>query len=228
MNVFICSTRSDLREERDAVHEVIIGLGCKPVRMEDFGARPEPPIEVCLAEVRDCQAVVVIISHRAGARVPGSEYTYCNAEHEAAVRLGIPCYVYIRDDDAAVPGKYVENDPEGLRSLNEFKAKVAGRHTTCAFTDSANLAARVKADLERDMEKLLRKRVGPVPEMADDAARIMAEHIGRRGMWQFGRGLLEISDTPLVLREASKATGVVTETTTSPSSGATASRSYLE
>jgi hypothetical protein len=53
IRVFISSTM-DLKEERDAINEVVNLIEGIPVRMELFTARSQSPEEVCVEEVWIC------------------------------------------------------------------------------------------------------------------------------------------------------------------------------
>jgi len=50
MKIFLSSTFVDLVEHRKLVAEALERLGQQGVRMEIFGARPDEPMEACLAE----------------------------------------------------------------------------------------------------------------------------------------------------------------------------------
>jgi hypothetical protein len=71
--VFVCSTFSDLSQEREGVLDAIRRLKLQHDSMEFFGARAEQPIETCLQEVRASEVLVVIVGHRYGTIVPGLE-----------------------------------------------------------------------------------------------------------------------------------------------------------
>ena len=70
LTVFVCSTYSDLSEERKAVLDAIRRLQLQHDSMEFFGARSDQPIEACLEQVRCSNVLVVIVGHRYGTLVP--------------------------------------------------------------------------------------------------------------------------------------------------------------
>src|SRR3990170_5295666 len=98
--VFLCSTVTDLSDERKRVLDAIRRLQLQHDSMEFFGARDDRPIETCLAEVRKSDVLVVIIGHRYGTLVPGLRVSFCQSEYDEGYRLGKRCLVYIRDQDA--------------------------------------------------------------------------------------------------------------------------------
>ena len=84
LTVFVCSTYSDLSEEREAVLDAIRRLQLQHDSMEFFGARADQPIETCLAEVRRSNILVVIVGHRYGTLVPELGISFSEAEYKGA------------------------------------------------------------------------------------------------------------------------------------------------
>lgn len=152
--VFVCSTFSDLSEEREAVLDAIRRLQLEHDSMEFFGARAQQPIETCLKEVRASDVLVVIVGHRYGSLVPGLGISYSEAEYSEGFNLGKPCLVYMRSDDVPTLPKYVERDPDSMKLLDKWKATLHERHTVAPFQDGARLAVQVAADLGRTIRGL--------------------------------------------------------------------------
>src|SRR5690349_21641750 len=117
--VFVCSTFSDLGQERDRVLDAIDRLKLQHDSMEFFGARASQPIETCLKEVQASDVLVVIVGHRYGSLVPNLGISYSQAEYDEGFKLNKPCLVYIRDENVPILPKYMERDPEKLRLLDK-------------------------------------------------------------------------------------------------------------
>lgn len=147
--VFICSTFSDLSEERSSVLESVRRLQLSHDSMEFFGARPNVPLQTCLEEVRKSDIVVVIVSHRYGTIASGLETSYSEAEYNEADSLGKPCLVYMKDEDEPVLVKNIERDPKKLKLLNKWKKTLRARHTVATFRNANEIAVQVAADLSR-------------------------------------------------------------------------------
>ena len=113
--VFVCSTFSDLSNERDGVLDAIRRLQLQHDSMEFFGARAAQPIEICLEEVRASDVLVVIVGHRYGSIVPKLGISYSEAQYEEGYRFKKPCLVYVRSDDVPILPKHMERDPEKLK-----------------------------------------------------------------------------------------------------------------
>lgn len=154
LTVFVCSTYSDLVDEREAVLDGIRKLKLQHDSMEFFGARDSQPLETCLEEVSKSDVLVVIIAHRYGSLVPGQDISFTQAEYEEGIRLGKPCLVYLKDKNIPVLPAYVENDPFGITAIRKFKDFVTKKHTVASFADPNDLAVRVVADLSDTIRSL--------------------------------------------------------------------------
>ena len=152
--VFVCSTFSDLTQEREGVLDAIRRLKLQHDSMEFFGARAEQSIETCLDEVRSSDVLVVIVGHRYGSLAPDLGVSYSEAEYAEGFRLKKPCLVYMRDDNVPILPRHTERDPEKLRLLEKWKGTLRSRHTVATFQDGARLAVQVAADLSRTIQDL--------------------------------------------------------------------------
>lgn len=159
--IFVCSTYSDLSQEREGVLDAIRRLKLQHDSMEFFGARAEQPIESCLQEVRASDVLVVIVGHRYGSIVPKLGISYSEAEYSEGFTLKKPCLVYMRDENVPILPKHMERDPEKLKLLERWKDTLQARHTVATFQDGNLLAVQVAADLARtirDLEEAARAR----------------------------------------------------------------------
>ena len=159
--IFVCSTFSDLTQEREGVLDAIRRLKLQHDSMEFFGARAEQPIEICLQEVRASDVLVVIVSHRYGSIAPELGISYSEAEYSEGFRLKKPCLVYMRDENVPILPKHIERDAEKLKLLERWKETLQSRHMVATFQDGNRLAVQVAADLARtiqDMEEVAKAR----------------------------------------------------------------------
>jgi hypothetical protein len=159
--VFVCSTFSDLSDEREGVLDAIRRLKLQHDSMEFFGARSGQPIGTCLQEVRASDILVVIVGHRYGSIVPDLGVSYSEAEYTEGYGLKKPCLVYVRDDNVPILPRHMERDPNKLRLLEKWKEALHARHTVASFQDGGRLAVQVAADLARtirDLEEVAKAR----------------------------------------------------------------------
>jgi hypothetical protein len=143
LTVFVCSTFSDLSEEREGVLDA-----------EFFGARANQPIETCLQEVSRSNILVVIVGHRYGSLVPEMGISFSEAEYNEGHALNKPCLVYMRDENVPILPKHMERDPDKLKLLDKWKQTLQQRHTVATFQESNDLAVQVAADLSRTIAGL--------------------------------------------------------------------------
>ena len=146
--VFLCSTHTDLKEERAHVLQAAQNLKLQRLNMELFGARANLPIETCLEEVRKSDLVVIVIGHLYGSLVPRTNYSFTEAEYREAVRLGKPCLIYFKSDEVPVLPRFVERDPMRAAALDRFKKRLQTKHTVAVFSSAAELSERVASDLK--------------------------------------------------------------------------------
>ena len=128
-NIYLCSTRDDLLEERRLVEEAIRRLHLLPNSMENFGARDNPPIETCLREVQESDILVIIVGHCYGSYVPGMDISYSEAEYNEGYNLKKTCFVYFMSDDVPVLPKYIDQEPKKIAHLKQWKKTLSTRHT---------------------------------------------------------------------------------------------------
>lgn len=153
LSVFLCSTFVDLAQERQRVLEAIRLLQLQHDSMEFFGARPGSPLETCLEEVRKSDVLVILVGHRYGSLVPDLPLSFPEAEYEEGFSLGKHCLAYLVDENVPVLPRNMEQDAEGIRRLQRWKEVLQRRHTVARFSNSADLAVRVTADLAREVQK---------------------------------------------------------------------------
>lgn len=167
IRVFVSATAEDLKHHRLAVREAIMRLGraWKPICMEDFGARPSPAVDACLAELRRCSALVVVVAHRYG-WVPGAHdggdgrRSITWLEVQAAQQKGIPIFAFLVDPEYGWPHAAEEarlreatSDEEilevgrSVRALEEFRSTLSDQVVRDTFTTADDLARTVSASL---------------------------------------------------------------------------------
>lgn len=147
--VFVSSTYEDLVSHRDAVIQALTRLGVEVRGMESFGARPDPPKDVCLAEVRDCDVYIGILGTRYGSIDPETGKSMTHLEYEEALEHNLDIRIYIPDPDRQIAARYVDDSELAVR-LGEFKRLLRSRHTHATYTTAEDLADRVCCDLLRN------------------------------------------------------------------------------
>src|SRR4051795_9765289 len=94
MKCFISSLISGMQPFRDAAAGGIAVFGHQPTRAEDFGASPDSPQTMCLAGVRDADAVVLLLGARYG-DLQSSDLSATQEEYREA-RERCPVLVFVQ------------------------------------------------------------------------------------------------------------------------------------
>src|SRR5581483_1784737 len=96
--IFVSSTYSDLKEERDQVIKAVLEMGHIPVGMEMFSAADEEQWRIISRYIDESDYYVVIVAHRLGSLTPeGPSYT--RKEYEYARSKGVPCLGFLIDEE---------------------------------------------------------------------------------------------------------------------------------
>ncbi|MBD3373612.1 SUMF1/EgtB/PvdO family nonheme iron enzyme [candidate division KSB1 bacterium] len=170
--VFISSTSKDLKPYRAAARDAAIQAGFFPVMMEYFEAGGNPPLETCLAKVRSCDVVVVLVAHRYGwvPDHPKNHDKRCITwlECDEMVALNKKVIPFLIDTNTQWPEKDKENYTltrameegnatpelfdkvnERIKLLKEFKEWLKSQGTVNFFSNADQLAGAVQHALER-------------------------------------------------------------------------------
>lgn len=99
LQVFISSTYSDLKEERQAAVLAILSSGHFPAGMELFSAGDQSQLEVIKDWINQSDIYLLILGGRYGSIEPSSGKSYIQLEFEYAVEKGKPVFSIILDED---------------------------------------------------------------------------------------------------------------------------------
>lgn len=152
--IFLSSTFEDLKEYRQKAIDVIVSLKQSFEGMEYFGADSRTPLAVCLEKLSYCQVYVCIIGMRYGSVEKNSGKSFTEIEYERAKELGLPCYIYIIDEEnARIPPKYVDRN-ELADKLDTFKNRLRSNHVCKRFASPEELGEALQHDLPIALEQL--------------------------------------------------------------------------
>ena len=139
IRVFVSSVSKGLVSVRKTVVSQLRTANYDVGAMESFGAQPEPPLDVCLGELRKSDAAVLIVGPRYGSLLPQG-ISYTQAEFREARSLGIPVLAFRVPDDPDL-----QDDEKG--QLSAFLTEV-GSTTTYKKLDSLDsLSGEIQAAL---------------------------------------------------------------------------------
>jgi nucleoside 2-deoxyribosyltransferase len=95
LQVFVSSTFSDLREERQAAVEAILAAGHIPAGMELFAAGDESQMEVIKQWIDESDVYLLILGGRYGSIETKSSKSYTQLEYEYALGKGKPLFACV-------------------------------------------------------------------------------------------------------------------------------------
>lgn len=113
LQVFVSSTFSDLREERQAAVEAILAAGHIPAGMELFAAGDESQMEVIKQWIDESDVYLLILGGRYGSIDPKSGKSYTQLEYEYALSKGKSLFACVIKD-AAVDARIKKYGKEAI------------------------------------------------------------------------------------------------------------------
>ena len=124
--IFISSTYTDLKEERQAAVEAILSAGHIPAGMELFSAGDESQMTVIKRWIDESDIYLLILGGRYGSIEPKSGKSYTHLEFEYALEKKKPLFSIVITDKA-LDNKVLEMGRSALEDENtklwkEFKA----------------------------------------------------------------------------------------------------------
>ena len=108
---------------REKVRLVLQRLGHVDVAMETYVAEPERPLEKCLADVAASDVYIGIFAWRYGYVPQGQDRSIAELEYRAAVEHHKDCLIFLLNEDAPWPPKYVDDDKRCIRRLRNELAE---------------------------------------------------------------------------------------------------------
>ncbi|HEV7922243.1 MAG TPA: DUF4062 domain-containing protein [Thermoanaerobaculia bacterium] len=134
---YLSSTSLDLQPHRAVAANVLKRFGYEDVAMESYPSEDQRPLDKCLEDVARCELFVGIYAWRHGSGITAAEY-------ERAVKLGKPRLLFIIDEEAPWPPKWVDRD----QKMADFHQLVRHDRLTATFSTPDTLAAHLSAALE--------------------------------------------------------------------------------
>lgn len=131
LQVFVSSTFSDLRVERQAAVEAILSAGHIPAGMELFAAGDESQMEAIRRWIDESDVFLLILGGRYGSIEPSTGKSYIQLEYEHALAVGKPLFAVVIQNDA-LEAKIKEFgsgviETENTTALRAFRATVLSR-----------------------------------------------------------------------------------------------------
>ena len=146
--VFISSTYKDLIEERAAVTQSLLDMGCIPVGMEQFPASNMSQMEYIKMMLDDCDYYILILAGKYGS-LDFDGVGFTEKEYDYAIEKGIPVMSFIIKDVGMLQSKNCEASDIGREKLTAFREKVRNHKLVKSYTDIGSLQAAVAISLSK-------------------------------------------------------------------------------
>jgi GTPase SAR1 family protein len=148
LRAYVSATFKDLQPHRRIVQVVLERFGYENVAMEYYFAEDVRPLDKCLRDVAECDLYVGIFAWRYGF-VPETDnpekLSVTEREYRLAVELKKPRLLFVIDEDADWPAKFMDIDRSNVARLH---AAVRSDRLGGTFSTPDSLEARLSAALE--------------------------------------------------------------------------------
>ncbi len=149
--IFVSSTYSDLKEERESVINELTRVGYIAVGMEQFPATDEERLEYIQKIIDELDYYVVIIRGKYGSLAnDGISFTEKECDYALDTKKPVLAFLFKNPDQLRVAETDI--DPEKARKLDAFKKKLEARQIVKYWEDGSQLVNDIK-DSIRDIER---------------------------------------------------------------------------
>jgi hypothetical protein len=146
--IFISSTFTDLRDERQDAVKAILDLDQIPSGMEVFPAADQEQFEYIKQVIDECDYYVLIIGARYGS-VDEQGVSYTEREYDYARESGKTVLAFLHDDPSSIPVGKVDTDPDRVQRLVVFREKVSSGRLVKFWRTKQDLQAAITVSLSR-------------------------------------------------------------------------------
>ena len=149
--IFISSTFSDLKEERNKVMQTIMSLDCIPAGMELFPAMDEEQFEFIKRIIDDCDYYILIIGARYGS-MDENGVSYTEKEYDYAVSQGVPVLAFLHKNISSIPISKADLNKDLRKKLEKFRKKVEKGRLVLYWENADELNAKVAVSLPKTIK----------------------------------------------------------------------------
>jgi hypothetical protein len=156
IKIYLSSTFEDLRRHRRCVYDALRMLGHDVKAMEDYVAKDERPLVMCLNDVADCDAYVGIFAWRYG-YIPEEDNpekkSITELEYRQARMMNKICLIFLLEEKQTPwPPEWMDSFTGHADRGDRIKAlrhELAKRHSVKFFRTRERLATLVNASVQR-------------------------------------------------------------------------------
>jgi hypothetical protein len=151
LQVFVSSTYTDLRDERQAAVAAILAAGHIPAGMELFAAGDEEQLTVIRRWIDESDVFMLILGSRYGSIEPQTSKSYVQLEYEYALSTHKPLFAVVKELSSTAEPEFEAFKTLVLQKMVRFwresiEIKLAIYETLAEFSRRAELTGWVKPD----------------------------------------------------------------------------------
>lgn len=150
--VFVSSTYTDLRDERQTVIQTLMKMDCIPAGMELFPAIDEDQWNFIQKVIDDCDYYLIIVGGRYGS-ITSEGISYTEKEYDYAVEKGIKVIALLRNNLDSIPVSKTDTDPNKKEKLDAFISKLKTGRLVNFWNDEKELPGLVALSLITTMKQ---------------------------------------------------------------------------
>ena len=139
--VYVSSTFIDLQDCRRQVSLVLRRMEFEDVAMEYYVAGSQRPVEKCLADVAASDLYVGIFAWRYGFTPKQNnrkKLSITEMEYRHAIEKGKPCLIFLLDEEASWPVKFIDDNKTRIKKL---RAALADAHVVSYFRSAEDIGS---------------------------------------------------------------------------------------
>ncbi|MES2491114.1 MAG: DUF4062 domain-containing protein [Pseudomonadota bacterium] len=146
--IFVSSTYTDLKDERQGVMQALMELDCIPAGMELFPAADEEQFNFIKKVIDDSDYYLLLIGGRYGSTTADG-ISYTEMEFDYAVSKGLKVIALIHGEPNNIPFGKSESDAELRQRLENFKEKVMDGRLVKFWKNTSELPGLVALSVSR-------------------------------------------------------------------------------
>lgn len=150
--IFISSTFTDLKDERQAALKAILELDHMPAGMELFPAVDDTAWQLIKDVIDASDYYAVIIGGRYGS-LDETGLGYTEKEYDYAISTKKPVIALLHENPDNLPREKTETDAAAWEKLKTFRAKVEKRHTCVYWNSAEQLKAKLIVGLTAETKR---------------------------------------------------------------------------
>lgn len=151
--VFISSTYTDLKEERQLVSQMLMELNCIPAGMELFPATDEEQFSFIKTIIDDSDYYLLIIGGRYGS-VTEEGVSFTEKEYDYAVEQGKPVVALLHGSPGSLPMERSELTEIARSKLREFRDRVSKGRLVRYWTSPQELQGHVAVSMSSTIARM--------------------------------------------------------------------------